>query len=70
VTDAITAAVNAATERSAWRELALKMETLCTLPPLSEAAAAWRQIVEGEREMWERAYEKSAPIIVIGMRAA
>jgi hypothetical protein len=60
VTDAITAAVNAATERSAWRELALKMETLCTLPPQSETAAAWRQIVESEREMWARAYRRAA----------
>jgi hypothetical protein len=60
VTDALTAAVNAATERSAWREYALKMETLVTLPPLSDAANAWRQIVESEREMWERAYRRAA----------
>ncbi len=56
---AITAAVNDAIERSAFKELALKMETLCTLPWDSPAALAWRQMVEAEYENWARAYRRS-----------
>ncbi len=60
MSEAITAAVNDAIERSAFKELALKMETLCGLPWDSPAAAAWRSIVESEREMWARAYRRAA----------
>jgi hypothetical protein len=52
-------AVDAAIERKAWAAYVLQMQTLCSMPWDSDHADNWRQVVEVERGMWERAYQRA-----------